>query len=45
MAEPITDNESGVEEVRPWTAPTLTRLDLEEAEAGPLGTTDSGIFS
>ncbi|MEH6697824.1 MAG: hypothetical protein V7672_03900 [Brevundimonas sp.] len=30
---------------QPWTAPTLTRLEMEDAEAGAAGTTDSGILS
>lgn len=45
MADPIIDIEDKAEQARSWTAPTLTRLDLEEAEAGPLGATDAGIFS
>ncbi|MBL0947461.1 hypothetical protein [Brevundimonas sp.] len=34
-----------VQDMQSWTAPTLTRLEMEDAEAGPAGLTDAGIFS
>jgi hypothetical protein len=40
---PETDHEP--QAPQPWTAPTLIRLEMEDAEAGPVGTTDAGILS
>lgn len=39
------DIDTEVRDPQSWTAPTLTRLEMEDAEAGPLGATDAGIFS
>ena len=40
---PETDHEP--QATQPWTAPTLTRLEMEDAEAGAAGATDAGILS
>jgi len=40
---PETDHEP--QATQPWTAPSLIRLEMEDAEAGPAGATDAGIFS